>query len=77
MIVTRDRAESFALRAFAAAGRAKKEKSVISHHANVVYTAAPLRQTSIVIPNEFERSLGLTLRFFYGIASIPLRLRSR
>src|SRR5678816_1266256 len=32
MIVTRDRAEGFALRAFAAARRAKKEKGLVSHH---------------------------------------------
>jgi hypothetical protein len=41
MIVTRDRAKGFALRAFAAAGRAKKEKGLVSHHDKSVYTAAP------------------------------------
>src|SRR5262249_5378372 len=40
MIVTRDRAEGFALRAFTAAGRAKKEEGVISHHHEYAYTAA-------------------------------------
>ena len=32
MIVPRDRAEGFALSAFAAARRAKKEKGLVSHH---------------------------------------------
>jgi len=35
MIVTRDCAEGFSLRAFAAARRAKKEKSVVSHHGEI------------------------------------------
>src|SRR5215468_489646 len=37
MIITRDRAEGFALCAFAAARRAKKEKGLISHHGNCLY----------------------------------------
>src|SRR5262249_24072694 len=40
MIVTRDRAKGLALRALAAARRAKKEKGVISHHHKYAYTAA-------------------------------------
>src|SRR5258705_6590751 len=35
MIVTRDRAEGFALRAFAAAWRAKKEKGLVFHHGEI------------------------------------------
>jgi hypothetical protein len=35
MIVTRDRAEGFALRAFAAARRAKKEKGLVFHHGEI------------------------------------------
>src|SRR4249920_1548661 len=42
MIVTRDRAEGFALRAFATARRAKKQKSVVFHHG----------ETSIIPPKE-------------------------
>src|SRR5262249_56408608 len=72
MIVTRDRAEGFALSAFATARRTKKEKSVISHHHEHVYTATFERQTSIVIPSEIEGTLGINLRFFDRI----FRLRS-
>jgi hypothetical protein len=57
MVVTRDRAEGLALRAFAAAGRAKKEKRLISHHDKYVYTATPDRQTSIVIKGRNRRTL--------------------
>jgi hypothetical protein len=35
MIVTRDRAKGFALRAFAAARRAKKEKGLVFHHGEI------------------------------------------
>jgi hypothetical protein len=41
MIVTRDRAEGFALRAFAAARRAKKEKGLVSHHQKPVISHRP------------------------------------
>src|SRR5262249_21968037 len=43
MIVTRNRAERFALCAFAAARRAKKNEGVVSHHDKSVYTATPVR----------------------------------
>jgi hypothetical protein len=51
MIVTRDRAERFALRAFAAARRAKKEKGVV-FHAKPAYTAKGTGPASTVIPSE-------------------------
>src|SRR5262245_51520134 len=43
MIVTRDRTEGFALGAFTAARRAKKEEGVISHHHECAYTAEHAR----------------------------------
>src|ERR1043166_2135710 len=56
VIVTRDRAERLALGALAAAWRAKKKKSVISHHhGNRLYSkSTPLDKP---IPNEVERCL--------------------
>ena len=60
MIVTRDRAEGFALRAFAAARRAKKEKGLVSHHDEIAYTANTAGSTSSVIPSEVERARGVT-----------------
>ena len=68
MIVTRDRAEGFALRAFAAARRAKKEKSVgISSWRNLAYTAKGTGKASTVIPSEVEESRGVTARSCNGI----------
>src|SRR4029077_5352842 len=67
MIVTRDRTEGFALRAFAAARRAKKEKGLVSHHDEIAYTAKTAGSTSIVIYREVEGSRGIILRFCNGI----------
>src|SRR5262249_9230025 len=71
MIVTRDRAEGFALRAFAAARRAKKEKGLVSHHDEIAYTARPVRYTSIVIPSP---STPLRAGFVEGFRGISLKL---
>src|ERR1051325_9818256 len=67
MIISRDGSEGLALRAFAAAGRTKKEKCLISHHDNNVYTATPERQTSIVIPSRIEASRRTSLIFCYRV----------
>jgi hypothetical protein len=53
MIVTRDRAEGFALRAFAAARGAKKEKGLV-FHAKPAYTAKGTAPTSTVISTEIQ-----------------------
>src|SRR6266480_2365536 len=55
MIVTRERAESFTLRAFAAARGAKKEKGLV-FHAKPAYTAKGTVPTSTVIPTEIQRT---------------------
>jgi hypothetical protein len=59
MIITGDRAERFALRAFAAARCAKKEKRLI-FHAKPAYTAKGTGPASMVIPSEVEGSRGVT-----------------
>src|SRR5947209_454953 len=53
MIVTRDGAEGFALRAFAAARGAKKEKGLV-FHARPAYTANGTAPASTVIPTEIQ-----------------------
>src|SRR4029453_5473171 len=66
MIVARDRAEGFALRAFAAARRAKQEKSLVFHHDEIAYTVNAASSTSSVIPSEVEGPRGVTQRVSTG-----------
>src|SRR5262249_13232050 len=71
MIVTRDRAEGFALCAFAAARRAKKEKGLVFHHDEIAYTAKGIGPASSVIPRDVERPRGATGKSINGTFSTP------
>lgn len=60
MIITWDRAKRFALRAFTAAGRTKKEKGLVFHHDEIAYNAKGTGPASTVIPSKVEESRGVT-----------------
>ena len=71
MILTRDRAEGFALRAFAAARCAEKEKGLVSH-AKPAYIAKRTASASPVIPSEIQGQVELPVAVATG-SSTPLR----